>query len=137
VDPNPDGGDQYGVGDATIIKIDATYYLFSDIEWKGAPYRVIAWKTAALDEPFEYLGVAAAPRSGTRDWDNHRVQDAEVAYVPEIERYVMFVNMLDRDGSPGGDFPTLGRNASRVIGVFVSEFKGRTPMERPQELRSD
>jgi beta-xylosidase len=124
VDPNPDGGNTYGVGDPTIEKIGDHYYLWCDLESKGRPYRVIAWRSKALDQPFEYLGVAMAPREGeTDDWDNYRIQDADIAYAAELGRYVMTVNMLDTDGNPGGDFPTLRKNQSRVIGVFYSDVK--------------
>lgn len=121
VDPNPDGGNYYGAGDATLAKIDGRYYLFCDIESKGAPYRVIAWQSDDLMEPFEYLGVAFAPRSDeVDDWDNHRVQDADIAYIPEMKRFVMTCNMMDTDGNPGGDFPTMKPGNSRVIGTFYS-----------------
>lgn len=124
VDPNPDGGNTYGVGDPTIVKIDGVYYLFCDRESEGVPYRVIAWKSESLYAPFAYMGVAAAPRSDEEDdWDNYRIQDADVAYAPELGRYVMVCNMKDHDGNPGGDFPTLGKNQSRVIGVFYSKLK--------------
>jgi len=120
-DPNPDGGDTYGVGDPTIAKIEGDYYIFCDRESKGSPYKVIAWKSPALDEPFEYLGIALKPRSDeTDDWDNYRIQDADIGYIPELSRYVMTCNMKDHDGNPGGHFPTLGENQSRVIGVFYS-----------------
>jgi len=121
VDPNPEGGNYYGVGDATIAKIDDTYYLFCDLESKGVPYRVIAWKSKNLQQAFEYMGVVLAPRSGeTDDWDNHRIQDAEIAYIPEMKRFVMTCNMMDTDGNPGGDFPTMKPGQSRVIGTFYS-----------------
>lgn len=123
VDPNPDGGDSYGVGDPTLIKVDDIYYLFCDIESKGNPYRVVAWKTESLNEPFTYLGVALAPRSDrTGDWDNHRVQDADIAYIPELGRLIMVCNMKDTDGSnPDNVAPFLSDNATRVIGTFYSK----------------
>lgn len=121
VDPNPDGGNTYGVGDATIARIDGLYYLFCDVESKGVPYRVIAWRSKSLMEAFDYLGVAFAPRSNeVDDWDNHRVQDADIAYIPEMKRFVMTCNMMDTDGNPGGDFPTMKPGNSRVIGTFYS-----------------
>lgn len=121
VDPNPDGGNTYGVGDATIAKIEDEYYLFCDRESKGHPYKIIAWKSKSLDEPFEYLGVAIKPRSEeTRHWDNHRIQDGDILYVPELRRFVMSCNLMDWDGTPGGDFPTMKKNQTRVIGVFYS-----------------
>lgn len=122
VDANPEGGNRYGVGDATIVKIDKTYFLFCDRESKGSPYKVVAWKSSDLNQPFEYLGKAAMPRSKEKDdWDNHRVQDAEIAYVAELGGFVMFCNMMDKDGDPGGDFPTLKKKETRVIGCFYHE----------------
>ncbi len=121
VDANPDGGHEFGVGDATIEKIGDTYYLFCDRESKGNPYRVIAWKTKDLYKPFEFIGEALIPRSDeVDDWDNHRIQDADIAYIPELKRYVMTCNMMDTDGNPGGKFPTLKKNQTRVIGTFYS-----------------
>jgi len=32
----------------------------------------------------------------------------------------MTCNMKDHDGNPGGRFPTVGVNQSRVIGMFYS-----------------
>ena len=120
-DPNPGGGNTYGVGDPTIIKIDDEYYIFCDRESKGSPYKVIAWKSPDLNTPFEYIGIALKPRSDeTDDWDNYRIQDADIGYIPELRRFVMTCNMKDHDGNPGGQFPTLPENQSRVIGVFYS-----------------
>lgn len=124
VDPNPKGGNRYGVGDATIIKVDGMYYLFCDCEEKGVPYRVIAWQSKDIDEPFQYLGVAFEPRSEEADdWDNYRIQDADIAYIPEMKRFVMTTNMMDKDGVPERDFPTLKKGESRVIGTFVSDWE--------------
>ncbi|MEK9773958.1 MAG: hypothetical protein VW576_10395 [Opitutae bacterium] len=119
VDPNPDGGHKYGVGDATIEKIHGTYYIFCDRESKGSPYKVVAWKSKDINQPFEYVGKAITPRSEeVDDWDNHRIQDPDIAYIPELSRYVITANMMDRDGNPGGNFPGLKGNMTRVIGVF-------------------
>ena len=121
-DANPDGGHKYGVGDPTIAKIEGDYYIFCDRESPGSPYKVIAWKSSDINEPFEYLGKALTPRSDqTDDWDNYRIQDAEIGYVPELSRYVMFCNMKDHDGNPGGHFPNLGKGRTRVIGAFYSK----------------
>jgi len=126
VDANPDGGHTYGVGDPTIIKIEDYYYLFCDRESKGVPYRIVAWRSKSLDKPFEYLGVAIAPRSDeVDDWDNYRIQDGDIAYIPELKRFVMTCNMLDKDGNPGGDFPTLSGKTTRVIGVFYSQHESQ------------
>ena len=128
VDPNPGGGYEFGVGDPTIARIDGAYYIFCDLESRGSPYRVVAWRSADLFEPFEYLGVAIEPRSDqVDDWDNYRIQDPEIGYAPELSRYVMTCNMMDKDGNPGGDFPTLN-NFTRVIGVFYS---GSKPVKQP------
>lgn len=122
VDPNPDGGHKYGVGDATIAKINGEYFLYCDRESKGSPYKVTAWKTKDLNEPFTYLGKAITPRSDeVDDWDNHRIQDPDIAYIPELGGYVMTCNLKDNDGNPGGNFPTLKGNQTRVIGVFYHE----------------
>ena len=121
-DPNPDGGHTYGVGDATIARIGGDYYLFSDLETAESPYRVVAWRSSDLDEPFEYLGSVIEPRSGeTDDWDNHRIQDADIVYAPDLGRWVITCNMMDIDGDPGGDFPGLPDDQTRVIGVFYSD----------------
>lgn len=130
VDANPDGGERFGVGDATIIKVDGMYYLFCDLEQKGVPYRVTAWQSRDINESFKYLGVAVAPRSKeTDDWDNHRIQDADIAYIPELKRFVMTCNMMDIDGNPGGNFPTLKKNQSRVIGTFYADWQWEASKE--------
>lgn len=99
VNPKADGGDKYGV----------------------VPYRAIAWKSASISGPYECLGVALIPRSeGKDDWDNHRIQDADIQYIPELQRYIMTCNMMDTDGKPGGKFPTLRKGQSRVVGTFYS-----------------
>ena len=121
VDPNPDGGHTYGVGDPTIAKIGSDYYIFCDRETMDSPYRIVAWKSSDLNEPFEYMGIAIEPRSNEiDDWDNFRIQDADIAYVPELSRYVMTCNLKDHDGNPGGNFPTLSGRQTRVIGIFYS-----------------
>lgn len=120
VNPNPDKGNTFGVGDATIIKIDNEYYLYCDIESEGCPYRIIAWKSGSLYERFQKLEVTMSPRENeTNDWDNYRIQDGDIAYIPEISKYVMVCNMGDIDGIPGGDFPRL-ENFTRVVGFFYS-----------------
>ncbi|MBT8045261.1 MAG: hypothetical protein KJO79_09955, partial [Verrucomicrobiae bacterium] len=123
VDPNPDGGNTYGVGDATIIKVDGTYYLFCDLETAEDPYRVIAWSTTDINQPFQYLGLALVPREDeTDDWDNYRIQDADILYVPELKRFVMVCNMLDKDGNnPDGVAAFPGVGGTRVVGTFYSK----------------
>ncbi len=126
VDPNPNGGNKYGVGDATIAKIEGTYYLFCDRESKGDPYKVTAWRSKSLSDPFEYLGKAITPRSEeVDDWDNYRIQDADIAFIPDLNRFVMTCNMMDKDGNPGGSFSGsgLGKKSTRVIGMFYSNTK--------------
>jgi hypothetical protein len=128
VDPNPDGGNKYGVGDATIAKIQGIYYLFCDRESKGSPYKVTAWRSSSLSKPFQFLGLAITPRTKeVDDWDNYRIQDPDIAYIPELKRYVMTCNMMDTDGNPGGNFSGSGLrgSATRVIGVFYSDRKLR------------
>lgn len=123
VNANPGGGNQYGVGDPTIAKIDGNYYIYCDLESDGSPYKVVAWRSASLEEQFEYIGVAAKPRlEEVDDWDNYRVQDPDIAYIPELSRYVMVVNLRDEDGNPGGYFPNL-QGFTRVVGFFYSDFK--------------
>ena len=127
VNPNPDGGNRYGVGDPTIAKIQGTYYLYCDRESKGSPYKVIGWKSDDINEPFRYTGKVLKPRSDqTDDWDNHRIQDADIGYIPQLSRYVMVCNMKDNDGNPGdpgGIFTSdhLDNNQTRVIGFFYSK----------------
>ena len=119
VDPNPNGGHRYGVGDATIAKIGDYYYLYCDRESKESPYKVVAWRSTDLYQPFESLGKAITPRSdGVDDWDNYRIQDPDIGYIPELGGYVMTCNMMDIDGNPHGNFPTLKGKQTRVIGVF-------------------
>ena len=78
VDPNPDGGHLYGVGDATIAKIGDYYYIYCDRETKGSPYKVVAWRSSDLNQPFEFLGKAITPRSeGVDDWDNQLTQSED------------------------------------------------------------
>jgi hypothetical protein len=120
-DPNPDGGQVYGVGDPTIARIQGEYYIFCDLESENRPYEVIAWSSSDINQPFEYLGVAIEPRrDDVDDWDNYRIQDPDIGFVAEQSRYVMTCNMMDTDGNPGGDFPNLPPGFSRVIGVFYS-----------------
>lgn len=120
VDANPDGGHTYGVGDPTIAKIEGRYYIFCDRESKGSPYKVVAWRADRIDGPYTYLGKAITPRSdAVGDWDNYRIQDPDIGYIPELRRYAMVCNMLDIDGNPGGDFPSL-KGKTRVIGVLYS-----------------
>jgi len=124
VDPNPDGGHRYGVGDPTIAKIEGHYYIFCDRESKGNPYKVVAWRSKDLNEPFEYLGKAITPRSDeVDDWDNHRIQDPDIGYIPDLGRYVMTCNMMDKDGNPGGSFAGVTGGGTRVIGIFYSDKK--------------
>ncbi len=121
VDPNPDGGDTYGVGDPAIAKIGGWYYLFCDRETKDLPYEVVSWRSPSLYKPFEYVGQALVPRRDeVDDWDNYRIQDADIAYIPALHRYVMTCNMLDRDGNPGGSMPQVRGGGTRVIGMFYS-----------------
>jgi arylsulfatase A-like enzyme len=134
VDPNPDGGHKYGVGDATIEKIEGEYYIFCDRESNGSPYKVVAWKSKDINEPFEYVGKAITPRSDeVDDWDNYRIQDPDIAYIPELGRYVITANLRDKDGNPGGNFPTLKGNGTRVIGIFYHGGVQAKPGKEPSE----
>ena len=119
IDPNPDGGNIYGVGDPTIVKIDGYYYIFCDEETLVSPYKIVVWRSNDLNGEFESLGTAIAPRSDEEDdWDNDRIQDADIVYVPELSRYVITANMRDIDGNPGGG--PLKDGGTQVIGVFYS-----------------
>lgn len=121
VNPNIDGGTTYGVGDPTIIKTQDGYYLYCDYESVGNPYKIVAWKSTSLFSRFQKSGVAIEARSkATNNWDNHRVQDGDIAFIPELSSYVMVCNMKDTDGNPGGAFPQLD-GFTRVVGVFYSE----------------
>jgi arylsulfatase A-like enzyme len=134
VDPNPDGGHKYGVGDATIEKIEGEYYIFCDRESKGSPYKVVAWKSKNINKPFKYVGKAITPRSDeVDDWDNYRIQDPDIAYIPELGRYVITANLRDKDGNPGGNFPTLKGNGTRVIGIFYHGGVQAKPGKEPSE----
>ncbi|MEM9400103.1 MAG: hypothetical protein AAF984_07825 [Verrucomicrobiota bacterium] len=121
VDPNPEGGNQYGVGDATVAKIGGDYYIFCDRESEGNPYKVVAWRSPDLNQPFEYLGKAIMPRSDeVDDWDNYRIQDPDIGYIPELGGYVITCNMMDIDGNRGNDSTSTHakKKKTRVIGVF-------------------
>jgi beta-xylosidase len=73
--PNPKAVISTGVGDATIAKIQGNYYIYCDRESQGSPYKVTAWRSKSLMEPFEFLGLAITPRSNeVDDWDNYRIQ---------------------------------------------------------------
>lgn len=121
VDANPDGRVRYGIGDATIARIGQEYWIFSDLESRGNPYMVVAWKSSDINSPFEYQGIAAAPRYDRQEhWDNYRVHDCDIQYIPELSRYVMACNMMDTDGVPGGEFPSLPSGHTHVIGFFYS-----------------
>ncbi|MFW6171431.1 MAG: hypothetical protein ACODAD_13140 [Planctomycetota bacterium] len=128
VDANPDGDNKFGVGDPTIAKIEKHYYIFCDLETEKKPYRVIGWRSSDINKQFEYIGIVIKPRENeTKHWDNYRIQDPDIGYIPEMGRYVMTCNMKDHDGKPGypGDFsypvPHLKRNQTRVVGFFYSD----------------
>ena len=134
VDPNPEGGHKYGVGDATIEKIGDYYYIFCDRESKGSPYKIVAWRSKDLNKPFSYLGKVILPRSNeSDDWDNYRIQDPDIAYIPELKRFVIICNMMDVDGIPERKFPGMKKNHSRVIGVFYSKDQIEPDARRKQE----
>ncbi len=73
------------------------------------------------------------------DWelvsDNYRIQDPDIAYIPELSRYAITANKMDKDGNPGGNFPGVKGGGIRVIGVFYSTAKenkeGVVPPESP------
>ena len=118
-------GDGYGVGDPTIAKIDGEYWLYCDREGNGETYRITAWKSSTLDGQFEFVDVAIAPREGeTDDYDNHRVQDGDIGYVSELDKWVMFANVRDTDGNPGP-------GSTRFAGVFYSGEPDPEPEPEP------
>ncbi|MFT4801716.1 MAG: hypothetical protein ACI93N_001491 [Flavobacteriaceae bacterium] len=122
VNPNLDNDNIFGVGDATIIKIENEYYLYCDLESEDKPYRIVAWKSESLYEKFEYLGVAISPRENeSDDMDNYRIQDGDIVYVPEISKYIIVCNMMDMDGNPDLNFPRL-ENFTRVVGFLYSDM---------------
>jgi len=127
VDPNPDGGHTYGTGDPTITKIEDAYYIYCDIEQQGTPYRIMGWKSSDINEPFKFIGILMKPRfQQTAHWDNYRVQDPDIAFVPDLSRYVIVCNLKDNDGTPGGNYPRFGASShlsgteTRVMGMFYS-----------------
>jgi hypothetical protein len=129
VNPNEEGGRTYGVGDATIAKVDSEYYLYCDLETRNRPYEIACFRSDRLDGRFEYAGTAIKPRRDeTDDWDNYRIQDGDIQYVPDLNRYVMAINMMDTDGDPGKSAGERGfdlpRKQTRVIGFVYSQ-----PME--------
>ena len=141
VDPNPDGGNKYGVGDATIAKIEGKYYLYCDLETKDDPYRIVGWQADNIGGPYEYIGKVIQPRENkTKHWDNYRVQDGDIAYIPDLNRYVMIANMKDHDGRPGypEDFsypvPHLEKPETRVVGFFYSDKEKMRKSDGPRRM---
>lgn len=118
VDVNPDFGDAVGVGDATITKVGETYYLWANRYQRGTVPHITAWKTDDLNNPFSFIGSAIKPRSGKKDdWDNAQTLDPEVAFIPELEGWVIACNMMDSDGDPG--YPNQNKKTrTRVVGFF-------------------
>ena len=59
------------------------------------------------------------------EWENYGIQDPDIAFIPELNRFVMTCNMMDKDGNPGGNFSGSGLKGkdTRVIGVFYSDKK--------------
>ena len=118
-------GEGFGVGDATIAKIDGKYWLYSDRESESQPYRITAWSADSLYDQFQFEGVAIAPREGeTDDYDNERIQDGDIGYVSELDRWVMFANVRDRDGNPGP-------GNTQFVGAFYSGEPEPEPEPEP------
>lgn len=141
VDPNPEGGHKYGVGDPTIAKIGDRYYLFCDLETRDHPYRIVGWRSHHIGGPYEYIGKAIEPRENqTENWDNYRIQDGDIAFIPELNRYVMIANMKDHDGQPGYPenfsypVPHLRKPQTRVVGFFYSDEKALRKSEVPRRM---
>jgi len=118
-------GAGFGVGDATIAKIDGKYWLYSDRESESQPYRITAWSADSLYDQFQFEGVAIAPREGeTDDYDNERIQDGDIGYVSELDRWVMFANVRDQDGTPGP-------GNTQFVGAFYSGEPEPEPEPEP------
>ncbi len=118
-------GEGFGVGDATIAKIDGKYWLYSDRESEDQTYRITAWSADSLDDQFQFEGIAIAPREGeTDDYDNERIQDGDIGYVSELDRWVMFANVRDRDGNPGP-------GNTQFVSAFYSGVPGPDPEPEP------
>lgn len=80
-------GGPYGVGDPSLVKRDK-WYLTTDIESPGVPYRVALWSADKLGDRFEYEGILAEAD------DAYRVQDAELVGDK------MFANWMDTEKGP-------------------------------------
>lgn len=120
---NPDriGRKKAIVGDPTITKINNQYYIYLDQKRPGNPYSITGWVSSELSGPFEFIGEIIEPRiEESDDWYNYRVQDPEIKYIPYLSKFVLLFNMMDRDGIPGGHFPSLKNKNTRVIGTVYS-----------------
>ena len=69
---------------------------------------------------FDWFAIPPPPYE-VDDWDNHRIQDADITYIPELGGYVMTCNLKAIDGNSCGNFPTLKGDQTRVIFVFYHE----------------
>jgi hypothetical protein len=120
-DPNSQYTNPVGVGDPCVLQIGAKYVLYCDVESTTFPYQIDSWTSTYLSSPFTYEQVAVKPRTHDASlWDNYRVQDADVEFIPELNQYVMVCNFLDVDQNPAPtNFPRLN-GRKRVIGVLYS-----------------
>ena len=134
VEPNPgvpDGAGTYGVGDATITKINNRYYLACDRESVGHPYNITMWYSDDINGSFTYIGQPITCRwQYTDDWDNYRVQDGDFVEFHDGSGYAMMMNWKDTDGTP------YAWADSRQIGSFISTFSGITDAPQFLEINS-
>ncbi|HKK31779.1 MAG TPA: hypothetical protein VKA18_15450, partial [Alphaproteobacteria bacterium] len=76
----------------------------------------------------------------TENWDNYRIQDGDIAYIPDLNRYVMIANMKDHDGQPGYPksfsypVPHLRKPQTRVVGFFYSDKELLGNTESPRQM---
>lgn len=77
----------YGVGDPSLVKRDK-WFLTTDIESRGVPYRVALWSAKKLGDRFKFEGILAKANGA------YRVQDAEFAGAK------MFANWMDTEEGP-------------------------------------
>jgi len=65
-------------------------------------HRIIGWRADRIGGPHEYIGKVIEPHDKqTENWDNHRIPDGDIAYIPSLNRYVMIANMRDRKTGRG------------------------------------
>ena len=116
--PNTLPGADWGVGDPTLLVHDDRVLMVTDIEAKGIPYRMALWESEGFDRNFDFAGILAAPREGTADYNNHRVQDGEFAIESDGSVF-LFANWMDKDGNPGKSLPKFSAEWTRLVGGYT------------------